>query len=66
MRRVVAVTLDDEGVNVSFEGFWLRKDVDAAYRAMLIQLPKHLAQKKEEMKDGRAGEQQTTRRKARG
>jgi len=42
--KSVMIKRADKGINVVFDGVWTRSDVDGAYRAMILELPKHLFQ----------------------
>lgn len=45
--KSVMIKRADKGVKVVFEGVWTRNEVDGAYRAMILELPKHLFQLKQ-------------------
>lgn len=42
--KSVAVKRTDKGVKVVFKGTWTRNDVEGVYRAMIMELPRHLAE----------------------
>lgn len=52
--KSVNISYSNGKLNVAFKGIWRRSDVDNAYRAMLMELPRHLliTLKRMEEKDG--------------
>lgn len=43
MKAEVKVLFEDRVATVEFKGMWTRMLVDAAYKTMLMNLPKHIA-----------------------
>lgn len=54
MDKTCSITFKGEGIEVVFDGEWIRRDVDASYYAMLKELPKYLIRRRSE--DGKREE----------
>lgn len=65
MSKSCEIIFEETGPKVTFEGDWIRRDLDVAYRAMFKELPKHLVRQRKLLEKGGSENAEPRGRKAR-